>query len=191
MNAHSAVLTLYDFFSPAPEEFSRRLRTGFQSTAAASSLVTRIGQTLIKLHADEVLRQVGEKVFELLNTPILDVLARAWKQSRTLRESLESTRRSPSETVFLPLVDHSISSEQRPYIEVLQNERPIARLVFPVSVALRLEGMVLKIQDGKIKEILAGNIKIKGTVKFGDFVLLEKDFQPIPLPGSVALDGQS
>jgi hypothetical protein len=41
---------------------------------------------------------------------------------------------------------------------------PLARLVFPVRAESRLEGVVVRVRQGRITEILAGTVKVKGTV---------------------------
>ena len=34
---------------------------------------------------------------------------------------------------------------------------------------------------------MAGTVKVKGTLKFGDFVLFERALGPISIPGSLAV----
>ena len=70
-------------------------------------------------------------------------------------------------------------------VDVVKDEIPIARLVFPVKLEFRLEGVVLRIHTGRISEILAGDIKVKATLQFGEFVIFEKAFAPISIPGSL------
>lgn len=41
------------------------------------------------------------------------------------------------------------------------------------------------VRRGRIGEILAGTVKIKATMQFGDFTLFEKTLPPIALPGEL------
>ena len=50
-----------------------------------------------------------------------------------------------------------------------------------------LEGIILKIQEGKIKEITTGTCKGKGTVECENILILERKTRPFCLPGSVSL----
>jgi hypothetical protein len=88
----------------------------------------------------------------------------------------------------VPLLEHTITSEHRPYVELFQGEVPIARLTFPVAVALKLEGVVLLVRRGRIERITAGTMTVQGTVKVEDFVLLEQKSPPLPIPGAVSFE---
>ena len=52
-----------------------------------------------------------------------------------------------------------------------------------MKVEFRLEGVVVRVRQGRIADILAGTMKVKGTLKFGDFVLFESALAPISIPG--------
>lgn len=67
------------------------------------------------------------------------------------------------------------------------NEKSVGKIELEITVSLALEGFTLKIQDGKIKEILTGSCKGEGSVKCENVVLLEKELAPISLPGSIDL----
>jgi hypothetical protein len=62
--------------------------------------------------------------------------------------------------------------------------RPIR---FPVKVEFRLEGVVVRVKQGQIADILSGSVKVKGTLKFSDFVLFERALAPISIPGVLAV----
>jgi len=86
------------------------------------------------------------------------------------------------------LLDHTVKSEHHPYVDVLQNDVAIARLEFSVHLELQLEGVLVRVRGGRIDGLLAGRIKAKGTVKLGEFVLVERKLRPIAIPGSLSLD---
>jgi hypothetical protein len=72
-------------------------------------------------------------------------------------------------------------------VDIVVEGVPLARLVFPLKVEFRLEGVVLRVRHGQVADILAGSVKVKGALKFGDFVLFEKALAPISIPGALAV----
>src|SRR5262249_16760047 len=127
---------------------------------------------------------VAREVHGLLDISVGDVLVGAWNKARELREALEKTRDKADETVLVPLLDHTVKSDHHPYVDILQNDVPIARIEFTVHVELEVEGVLLKVRGGHIDGILSGRVKARGTVKLGEFVLVEKKLQPVIIPGS-------
>jgi hypothetical protein len=117
--------------------------------------------------------------------PVSAILSRAWNQARELRKTLAETR-TKHETAMVPLLDNPIRSEQHPHIDLMEGERPVARLEFTVELEVRLKGLVLKINSGEIEEIVAGEVHLKGTVKLGEYLIAEKDFQTVRLGGHLA-----
>jgi hypothetical protein len=60
----------------------------------------------------------------------------------------------------------------------------VGRLTFTISVELVLQGAVLRIRDGKVREVQTGQIKGKGSVKLYGATLIEKELAPINVPGT-------
>jgi hypothetical protein len=86
--------------------------------------------------------------------------------------------------------DHTIESEHRPHIDILQNHKAIARLEFPVRLEIRVEGAVLKIEKGRVQEIASGKLMPKIVLKLDEFVLLEKEFPSLQITGSIRIAPQ-
>ena len=94
---------------------------------------------------------------------------------------------SPNDIFLVPLAEHTIKSEHKPYLEILINDKSVGRIDFSINVALTLKGFILKIQDAKIKEIQTGTCKGRGTIQCEDIVIMEKETGSFPLPGSITL----
>ena len=60
-------------------------------------------------------------------------------------------------------------------------------LEFTITLALKLEGVVLKVRGGKIREISAGRCRGKGTLECAGVALLQKETDAYDLPGRVSL----
>jgi len=126
---------------------------------------------------------------ELLNISLEGILVKAWKKYQELRKYRDNEKYPPNETYLVHLVEHTIRSVHRPYLAVLINGIEIQKIEFAISLALTMEGAVLKIRDGKIKEIMPGACKGKGTLSCGEFVLMEQKTRKFVLPASISLGG--
>lgn len=98
---------------------------------------------------------------------------------------LYKSKASPDETFFAGLAEHTINSEHRPFIEITIKGQPIRRIEFVARLFFKLNGFVLKIQKGDIKEIETGTCEIAGSVEYEGVKLAEKKLEPVSLPGSV------
>ena len=176
-------LTLGSVLLAGATTLSDRLGASLASGPEANQIKAALAKAAPGLPLDAVLDGIGKAVRDALDVPVTDILVGAWQRARELRAALETTTKSPHATVLVPLVGHTISSEHRPYVDVLVEGVALARLVFPVKVEFRLEGVVLRVSGGRITEILAGSVKAKGSLKFGDVILLEKALAPIAIPG--------
>jgi hypothetical protein len=87
----------------------------------------------------------------------------------------------------VPLEEHTITSTHKPYIEVLVNEKPVIEIHFSITLAFVLEGFVLKIQGGKIKEIQTGTCQGKGEIQCEEITIKEKQTGPYRFPGVIHL----
>ena len=127
------------------------------------------------------------KVGELLNIDLADILVRAWMKYQALKDYTDTGKHLPEETILLPLGEHTIVSEQRPYIEIFLNETRLTTIDFVISLSLVLKGIILKIQGGRITEILTGSYQGKGSISCENQVLFEGENKSMVLPGSIKL----
>jgi hypothetical protein len=180
-------LTLSQFFSLKDKELSPDRLSAIESgeqVSAVKGLVLKqtkgVGWGVIK---DEIFK----KLVDLLEISIPYILVAAWNKYEILLKYLDREKYPPNESFLVPLAEHCITSEHHPYVEILVNDQPVGKIGFDINVALTLEGIILKIQDGKIKEIFTGTCKGKGTISCDNIVILEKKTESVPLPGSIDL----
>jgi len=184
----TATLTLGDVLFGGTRTFSEQLGAGLELGPESRELKAALVKAAPALPLGALVDGVAHAVQEMLDVPVTDVLVGAWNRSRDLRAAVQTTGESPNASMLVPLLAHTITSEHRPYVEVTKGEVPIARLVFPLRLEFRVEGMVLRVRQGRISDILGGSIKVKATLKFGDFVILDKALAPIVIPGSLPLE---
>lgn len=182
---NNSEITLCQFF-PLKELRQERL-SAIESSNKIASLKERVSKEAKGIRWPVELSEIIKKVEDLLNISMPDIMVSAWNKYRILARYADKGKYKPNETFLVPLAEHTIKSEHNPYIEILINDSVVSKIEFNINVSLFLKGFVLKIQDGKIKEILAGSCKGKGLVKCEDLVMLEKETESIPLPGSIKL----
>ena len=132
--------------------------------------------------------ELSGKIGELLDIEIPDIMLSAWKKLDALKKSLDESRNALEEKIYLELAEHTIAADLHPYVEIRIKNIPVKKIEFTVKVALAVKGVILKLLNGRIREIRTGTCEVKGTVEYGDLVIAEKALEPIELPGSIELD---
>ncbi len=183
----TGTLTLGDVLLTGAATFTDRLGAGLDADAKSKEIKDALASAAPGLPLGAVVDGVAHAVRELLDVPVTDVLVGAWERARDLKAAIQKTRESADASELVPLLGHTITSEHRPYVEIVKDDVAIARLVFPLTLEFRLEGVVLRVRKGRVSEILAGTVKVKATMKFGDFVIFEKALAPISIPGTLSL----
>jgi len=127
---------------------------------------------------------IAEQLAVLLNIPLSDILRNAWNKGYALRQELQKSAKTPDKDLFLQLVEHKVTSTHEPYVALLRNGQEVGRLTFSISVELVLQGAVLRLRDGRVREVQAGKIKSKGSVKLYGATLIEKELTTLTVPGT-------
>jgi hypothetical protein len=130
---------------------------------------------------------LAPKVCELLDIKIPDVLATAWKKVADIQAVMEKSKKTPDETIYLELAQHTINSEHKPSIDVKIKGATVKKIQLVIQLGFNLKGFLLKIQNGAITEMQTGQCEAKGTIKYGGLTIAEKKLEPIKLPFSISL----
>ena len=188
MTTTGDTLMLSDVLLSGTTTLAERLRAGLDVGEEAAEIKQALVRAVPGLPLQPVIDGVCASLQQALDVPISSLLVGAWDRSRELRAAIQQTRDSDKTAVLVPLLAHTITSEHRPYVDVVLSGAPLARLVFPLKVAFALDGFVLRIARGRIAAMTTGTLKIKATLKFANFVLLEKALPAVALPGSLAFE---
>ena len=181
-------ITLGDVLALDVEKLPLRLAAGIEETPDLSAVKTLLTLKFSGAQWASLTRTMVAKVREALDVPLTTVLARAWKDLLDVRKAMEATRESRDRTEVVALADHTIESEHKPYLDLYENGKRIGRLPFTAKLEIELRGLLLEIGGGAIRKIQSGEIQVKGTLKVGDFILAEKPFAPMRIPGELRLD---
>ena len=127
------------------------------------------------------------KLAEALDVSLADMLAEAWYSHQEIQRAARDSLRRPGKTLHVPLAAHKLTSSRLPSVEVAANGQAVHRLVFDLRISLKLEGAVLQVRDGKIREVAAGNCQGEGQIRLGQNVLARRQPQKFKLRGPVGL----
>jgi len=165
-----------------------------------------IDEQLDKLEKSEHFTTLKEKVFktvslpvgmykllirqvsDLLNINIMEILAGGWSKYSEFLQYLDKDQYPPDETVYVPLIEHTLTSKHSPFLQPVINEKSLGKIEFDVYLEFLLKGVILKIRDGRIMGAKIGTVEGKGDVQYDGFKLFEAENQPIGLPVNIDLN---
>jgi hypothetical protein len=127
-------------------------------------------------------RTIDQALHGVLSLPIQNILGGAWSQYRSLLEYRDRKKHPPGEVALHPLMEHAIESSHKLQIEIVLNDYPMGAIDFEVTLALEIEMAILKIQDGKIREVEAGSCTGSGALMFGSAELFKRETSKLELP---------
>ncbi len=125
---------------------------------------------------------VAEMVGAFLDTPFAPPLRRVYAESKVLERYLDRDAYDPEETVHVELAEHTVETSRSPRIDVTVNGAPVGSLTFDIKIRLDLKGLVLTVQDARVKKVAPGSCEATGTVSFYGKTLATKEAEPIKLP---------
>ena len=149
----------------------------------------RIGKEVRGIKWKAAMPDISEKIGELFDIEIPGLFLRSWRKAREIQTALEESKQLPDEVLYIGLAEHTVSHELHPYIDVRIENASVKKIQFTVKVSFKLNGFVLKIQQGRIREIGTGRCEAQGTIEWEDLTLAEKKLEPIVLPGSIPVHG--
>lgn len=169
---NSVEVTLKEFFG---------LKEIKLNEAGMESVKQQAGSTISSFSPGVFAEGVKNSIASSFDTSIGGILAAAWSKRRELLKYLDK----PDATNYLRLAKHTVNSDHKPEIEVLLNEKAVAKLQFDVKFKLEIDGANLMIHEGRIKKVTAVSGKASCTISYKGHELYKKESQQIDLPGEV------
>lgn len=125
---------------------------------------------------------VADMVDVFLDTPFAPPLKKVYAESKIVQRYLNREDYDPEETVLVELAQHTVETSRSPRLDVTVNGAPVGSLVLDIEITLDLKGLVLTVQDARIKKVSPGTCEATGTVSFYGKTLAKKEAEPIKLP---------
>jgi len=179
--------TLNHFFLFDVQNLTQEKLANIESSGEIAALREILSQKAREIPWPLAFGDILRGIKELLDVKLQDILVGAWEKTQELLIYRDPEKYPPNDTILVHLVEHTINSELHPTLEVVVNELVVGKIKFIINLALNLKGVILKIKGGKIKEILPGSCKGKGSLAWEKFVLLEEETKTFILPQSLKL----
>ena len=128
-----------------------------------------------KLNWEKVRSEILEQMEGLLDTPLHGVLTRSWEGYEKIQKTAFEQIDSGLDTVsIIPLRSHKIRSRQRPQITLSIEQCDKIILPITIDLELMLSNVVVKLQHGKITDIIAGTCQGIGIVRYENIKLIKQ-----------------
>lgn len=185
---NSSQITLKEFFALQDKDLKKDRLSKIESSEKLKPVKEKAQEQAKEIKWFLLFKESIKKTNDLLNIVISkDIMGKAWNQFRLLIKYLDKVKYSPDDTYLVTLVEHTIKSEHKPYLEIFIDDVLIGKITFNITVALTFKGLNLKIKNGKIIEIQTDSCIGKGSIKCENFPLFERKTAPFTLLGSIKL----
>lgn len=91
----------------------------------------------------------------------------------------------------LPLPAQWLKSRHRPVLQLQVGERPLLEVVFDLSLELRLDGVMLRLRDGRPEAVAVERVLGSGILMLGRQILARFSDVPLHVPPLLPLGGES
>jgi len=179
--------TLNDIFK---SENNKEVDTNFSKVESSEKLnkIKDDRQLFIKGIDWKILRkEILKKLVDLLDIEVVKIIVDSWIDNDFFQQINQIRDAAPNETIFIPLVQHKITSTHNPYIEIIYNGKVVHTINFEVNVDFQFDGVNLSFQNKKLKEISSGECNINGEFLCEKIKLSEAELKNIKLPGMLKL----
>lgn len=156
-------------------------------TAMASSVARHSSDALPEIDWPSLAGDIGEKIGEMFDIPLVDLLIGAWNDLRALRDCGDPSRGGAGAHDTVPLVDHDLEASFKPHLDVVVSGTRAARIEFEISAGLELHAVELVVWRGAIRAVRVGSCLATAKVSCQGLPLFERRSRRLDLPGEIAL----
>ena len=181
-------ISLYDLLKPNTTNGSKIA----WDNAIKEEDIRKIREKLqLELSSNEwgtVKQEIYQQLDKLLDLSLGEILAKTWARSPQVKDVIEKQNEEMSSDIaVIPLAEHKIRSVHEPKLNVILDNENIALLPLTAKFIFQLNGVLLKIQHGKIQMPLSGKCKGIASLLYQDIELQEKQIPKFDLPEAVNL----
>ncbi len=126
---------------------------------------------------------IAKGLTQALNVDVGAVIGPAWQTVDSVRAALKATREDETATAHVPLAAHQIKSSHSPSVTLMVSGFPHVDLAFAVDFVLKVDGVELGIDKGRISHLRSGGLTAQAALKFAGKTLAEKRTPRLDLPG--------
>lgn len=178
-------ITLNQLFGLPKESFARQALSVGIEKEEMDSLKGLILATVAGLQWSAIEAQIVQKISDLLNMDVIDVICKTWQQYGVLAEYADKSKTS-GKSEFVELIDHTMKFGLQPFLEI-QFAGIVKKIFFDVNLAITVKGLKLTIADARIRAVHTGSWEGEGEISVKDVSLLTLPLGHFEIPGQVDL----
>jgi hypothetical protein len=175
----------------AQEPQGAGVEAGGQPDTVAGSLgphLQGVPATLRAAAAEQILALVAT----VLDRRLVDLLASGWRKWEQLSDAARRTLLAPGQVEIVELIDHEISSIQRPSVDVIYDRRRVAQIAAEVAVNIDVHAATAVVEDGRLSALRSGHADLDARMSIEGIVVVEAERQlelavEIPLGDGIPL----
>lgn len=141
-----------------------------------------LGGALATIPWPAAVEAAADLVGVLLDTPFAPPLQKVYAESKVVQRYLDRDAYDPEEAIVVELAEHTVETSRSPSLDVTVNGAKVGALTIDIAITLVLKGLVLTVQDARIKKVSPGTCVGTGTISLYGKTLAKREAEPIKLP---------
>ena len=130
--------------------------------------------------------QIAGAAAQLLDVNLVDVLIGAWRLHEGLIKAARRSLQAPGGVTLQDLLPFQVSVTQDPYIDVLVDDRSVARIQFSLTLEYEVRAMLPEIRAGRLVALHDGHCDVTATLAIEDQQIASRSMR-FELPGAIRL----
>jgi hypothetical protein len=170
----SMSLTIREFFFHQGSQLWSDSFSKIDSCEKLCQLKQKISQRIFGTPWGPTLKSITENALLIFDVSIPEILITAWNKYEILSECTDKNKYPPWKKWDVELISHTVKSVHRPRLEITVNGVNAYEIEFELELALAIHGVILKVQNAKVKEISAGNCRGELRVRCEECLIIER-----------------
>ena len=180
-------LTLRKFFKYSAAKTDQEPIDRLSEQPRFKEAVTAVSK-ISPVASEAVATEAAGTLTSFFDLSLPELLAAAWCQRRELKKFTEPDARKSREAHWVGLASHNVKSEFHPKLQILLAGKMIEELPFDAIIALEIQGAILKIQRGKIRELHSLSAQGSCRLEFKGRELWKNEGKVHRMPAPVIFD---
>ena len=159
--------TILDLLFPSGEDGSVAVVPDLLPPGASEDLNRALANIPTALRTAAV-RETTGAAKDLLNADPIGFLVSGWQKHREVIVAARRTVASPGSIELIDLATHQITATQRPAVNLLVDNRPMATVELGLSVVFNISALVAGIRGGRLVPVHSGRCDVTATLAIQD-----------------------
>lgn len=154
-----------------------------------AAIETNLGAVVAGLPHDlaaAAVTEVTTAVPRLLDVNLADLLVAGWREHADLTAAARRTAADPGSTELLSLTTHQLDGSLEPWVTLLVDHRPVAKVQLGLSVSCEISALLAQVSAGRLTGIRTGRCDLTATLTVQDVDVASRA-RRIDLPGLLTL----